>query len=124
MAKDQYGYGHWGNYEDIPGKKLWLWSQARSGEIWEDLLTDSDGQYIEFQAGRLFVQFSPNEEENPISNVSFEPYRTDQWKEVWFPIKEIGGLKEASEFGAMNIEKNDDSLIVKLNPLDPKHPSP
>ena len=116
-TKDQYGYGHWGNYEDIPGQKLWLWSQARSGEIWEDLLTDSDGQYIEFQAGRLFVQFSPNEEENPISNVSFEPYRTDQWKEVWFPIKEIGGLKEASEFGAMNIEKNDDSLIVKLNPF-------
>ena len=29
-----YGYGHWGNYEDIPGQKLWLWSQSRSGGIW------------------------------------------------------------------------------------------
>ena len=116
-TKDKFGFGHWGNYEDIPGQKLWLWSQSRSGGIWEDLLTESDGQYIEFQAGRLFVQFSPGEDENPISQVSFEPYTSDAWKEVWFPIKEIGGIKEASQYGAMNIERNNDSLIIKLNPF-------
>jgi len=115
--KDRYGFGHWGNYEDIPGQKLWLWSQSRSGGIWEDLLTDTDGQYIEFQAGRLLVQFSPSEDENPITQVNFEPYVSDQWKEVWFPLKEIGGLKDASQYGAMNIEKTSDSLIIKINPF-------
>ena len=116
-TKDRYGFGHWGNYEDIPGQKLWLWSQSRAGGIWEDLLTDSDGQYIEFQAGRLLVQYSPSEDENPITQVNFEPYVSDKWKEVWFPLKEIGGLKDASPYGAMNIEKTNDSLIIKINPF-------
>ena len=57
--KEGYGFGHWGEYEEIPGQKLWLWSQSRAGGIWEDLLTDDNGQYIEYQAGRLFVQYSP-----------------------------------------------------------------
>ena len=85
--KSNYGFGHWGKYEDIPGQKLWLWAQSRAGGIWEDLLTDTDGQYIEFQAGRLFVQYSPNEEVNPITNVEFEPYAIDKWREAWFPLK-------------------------------------
>jgi tetratricopeptide (TPR) repeat protein len=112
-----YGFGHWGRYEDIPGQKLWLWSQSRAGGIWEDLLTDNDGQYIEFQAGRLFVQYTPTEEENPISNVRFEPYRVDRWKEAWFPLKHTGGLSDASEFGALNVIRNNDSLTIKLNPF-------
>mgnify|MGYP001182758950 CR=1 FL=1 len=112
-----YGFGHWGRYEDIPGQKLWLWSQSRAGGIWEDLLTDNDGQYIEFQAGRLFVQYTPTEEQNPISNVRFEPYRVDRWKEAWFPLKKTGGLSDASEFGALNVIRNDDSLTIKLNPF-------
>ena len=120
-TKDDYGFGHWGNYEDIPGQKLWLWSQSRAGGIWEDLLTDTDGQYIEFQAGRLLVQFSPSEDENPITQVNFEPYVSDQWKEVWFPLKEIGGLKDASPYAAMNIEKTNDSLIIKINPFKHTH---
>jgi len=116
-SKRKYGFGHWSNYEDMPGQKLWLWSQSRAGGIWEDLLTDSDGQYIEFQAGRLLVQFSPTENKNPISQVSFEPYVSDQWKEVWFPLKEIGGLKEASQYGAMNFKLFNDSIEIKLNPF-------
>jgi len=112
-----YGFGHWGSYEDIPGQKLWLWSQSRAGGIWEELLTDDDGQYIEFQAGRLFVQYSPTEDQNPISNVSFEPYRVDKWKEAWFPLKQTGGLTDASEFGALNTIRNNDSITIKLNPF-------
>ena len=92
-----YGFGHWGKYEEIPGQKLWLWSQSRAGGIWEDLLTDNDGQYIEFQAGRLLVQYQPAKDKNPISNVNFEPYAVDKWREAWFPLRKIEGLSEASE---------------------------
>ena len=115
--KSNYGFGHWGKYEDIPGQKLWLWAQSRAGGIWEDLLTDTDGQYIEFQAGRLFVQYSPNEEVNPITNVEFEPYAIDKWREAWFPLKKIDGLSEASEYGALNIIRTKDSIEIKLNPF-------
>jgi len=108
------GFGHWGRYDEIPGQKLWLWNLSRAGGIWEDLLTDNDGQYIEYQAGRLFVQYSPGEE-NPISQASFEPHLSDEWTEAWFPIKNIGGLKEASEWAALNVEESSDSIFIKIN---------
>jgi len=108
------GFGHWGRYDEIPGQKLWLWNLSRAGGIWEDLLTDTDGQYIEYQAGRLYVQYFPGEE-NPISQATFDPHLTDQWTEVWFPVKEIGGIKEASPFGAMNVIETDNIIEVKIN---------
>ena len=108
------GFGHWGRYDEIPGQKLWLWNLSRAGGIWEDLLTDTDGQYIEYQAGRLYVQYFPGEE-NPISQATFDPHLTDQWTEVWFPVKEIGGIKEASPFGAMNVFETDNIVEVKIN---------
>ncbi|MEK9604161.1 MAG: DUF5107 domain-containing protein [Flavobacteriaceae bacterium] len=108
------GFGHWGRYDEIPGQKLWLWNLSRAGGIWEDLLTDTDGQYIEYQAGRLYVQYFPGEE-NPISQATFDPHLTDQWTEVWFPVKEIGGIKEASPFGAMNVVETENKLEIKIN---------
>ena len=108
------GFGHWGRYDEIPGQKLWLWNLSRAGGIWEDLLTDTDGQYIEYQAGRLYVQYFPGEE-NPISQATFDPHLTDQWTEVWFPVKEIGGIKEASAYGAMNVIEKNKSLEVRIN---------
>lgn len=108
------GFGHWGRYDEIPGQKLWLWNLSRAGGIWEDLLTDTDGQYVEYQAGRLYVQYFPGEE-NPISQATFDPHLTDQWTEVWFPVKEIGGIKEASPYGAMNVVETENKLEVKIN---------
>ena len=108
------GFGHWGRYDEIPGQKLWLWNLSRAGGIWEDLLTDTDGQYIEYQAGRLYVQYFPGEE-NPISQATFDPHLTDQWTEVWFPVKQIGGIKEASQWGAMNIIETENTIEVKVN---------
>ena len=108
------GFGHWSRYDEIPGQKLWLWNLSRAGGIWEDLLTDTDGQYVEYQAGRLYVQYFPGEE-NPISQATFDPHLTDQWTEVWFPVKEIGGIKEASPYGAMNVVETENKLEVKIN---------
>lgn len=110
------GFGHWSRYDEIPGQKLWVWDLSRFGGIWEDLLTDTDGQYIEYQAGRLFVQYFPGEE-NPISQAFFEPHRTDQWTEVWFPIKETKGLNEASNLGAMNVIVKQNEMELNINPF-------
>lgn len=112
-----FGFGHWAEYEEMPGQKLWLWALSRSGGIWEDLLTDTDGQYIEFQAGRLFVQYSPGEHQNPITQVAFPPYTTDQWSELWFPVKEIGGMKEVSPVAVMNVDTANGQLQVGINAL-------
>lgn len=113
----QFGFGHWAEYEEMPGQKLWLWALSRSGGIWEDLLTDTDGQYIEFQAGRLHVQYSPGGDENPVTQANFPPYTTDQWTERWFPVKKIGGLSEVSEQAVLHLRADGERLQVGVNAL-------
>ena len=111
---DNYGFGHWSKHDEMPGQKLWLWALSDEGGIWENHLTDTDGQYVEFQAGRQWVQYSPGDHINPITKAQFDPYGTDKWTEYWFPIKETGGMKEASRDGVMNVVIND-SLEIKLH---------
>jgi len=112
------GFGHWSPYEEMPGQKLWLWALSRSGGIWEDLLTDTDSQYIEFQAGRLFNQYSPGRHQNPIRQVGFPPYTTDQWKEVWFPFKNIQGMVDASPIGVLNVDRKESDISIGINALE------
>jgi len=110
------GFGHLSPYEEMPGQKLWLWALSRSGGIWEDLLTDTDGQYIEFQAGRLFNQYFPGAE-NPVSQTNFDPYVMDSWQELWFPIKEIRGMEAASNYGVLNVERDENTSYLGINAL-------
>jgi len=91
---DEFGFGHWALYDDMPGRKMWLWSLSRQGGIWEKLLTDTDGQYSEPQAGRLFSQ---------VDHEFFTPYTGDTWRELWFSFKEIGGLVQSSPRAALNV---------------------
>ncbi len=109
---DGYGWGHWARHEDMPGRKLWLWALSREGGIWEDLLTDADGQYVEFQAGRLHVQYQPGADRNPISQAGFDPLSASRWTETWFPLEGTGGLTDASPHGAMHVEREDGRLRV------------
>jgi tetratricopeptide (TPR) repeat protein len=112
---DDYGFGHWSRHEEMPGQKLWLWALSREGGVWEDLLTDTDGQYVEFQAGRLFVQYSPGAHLNPITEARFDPFSASQWSESWFPVEGIGGLTEASQEGALHVDLEGGSLSVGVN---------
>ncbi|MGW8282905.1 MAG: DUF5107 domain-containing protein, partial [Gemmatimonadota bacterium] len=114
---DDYGFGHWSRYEDMPGQKLWLWALSREGGVWEELLTDTDGQYVEFQAGRLFVQYSPGAAVNPITQAEFDPLSATRWTETWFPIEGIGGLTEASRDAAMHVVAADSLLTIGVSPL-------
>ena len=112
-----WGFGHWARYEDMPGQKLWLWALSRQGGIWEDLLTDDDGQYIEFQAGRLLVQYSPTGAVNPVSEVGFDPGAFDRWSETWFPVQDLGGLTDASRDAVMSVRRDDERLEVRVHAL-------
>ncbi len=113
--EDGYGWGHWARYEDMPGQKMWLWALSRAGGVWEDLLTDTDGQYVEFQAGRLFVQYSPGDHVNPVTQAAFDPLSSSSWTETWFPLEGTGGLTDASREGAMHVEREAGRLRVTVN---------
>jgi len=109
-----YGFGHWARHEEMPGQKLWLWALSRAGGIWEDLLTDTDGQYVEYQAGRMLVQYTPDAHVNPITQAGFDPSATDRWSETWFPIEGLGGLTDASRDAAMFVREDVGQLQVNV----------
>jgi Tfp pilus assembly protein PilF len=94
---DNFGFGHSASYDDKPGKKIWIWGLSRYGMIWEDILTDTDGQYTELQSGRLFNQSIAASTKTPFKHSSFLPYTFDNWDEYWFPVKDIDGLNYGNE---------------------------
>ena len=53
---EDFGMGRYSTHDDKPGKKIWIWGLSQQGMIWDKLLTDTDGQYVEVQSGRLFNQ--------------------------------------------------------------------
>ena len=115
--KSNFGFGHWALYDEMPGHKFWLWALSREGAIWEDLLTDTHGQYMEFQAGRQFNQYAQTVFRSPIKEANFPPNLTDRWREIWFPVKEIGGLLDVSESGILNLKQENENLQVAINAL-------
>lgn len=99
------GMGHWSLYDDMPGRKVWIWDESRAGEIWVDLLTDTDGQYTEPQAGRLL---------NQSDHETFPPSVADRWREVWFPYRGIGPITEATPAAALNVDAAESVLKLGL----------
>jgi len=114
---DDFGFGHYSPYDDKPGKKLWIWGLSQQGMIWEDLLTDGDGQYIEFQAGKLFNQAAHNSTFTPFKHKEFTPHDSDVMHEIWFPLKGTGGMVAASPFGILNAEKEGNTVTVVIGAL-------
>ena len=115
-----FGFGHWSKYDDMPGRKIWIWSLSRTGAIWEDLLTDRNGQYVEVQAGRQFSQAQLSSgSDTPFTQAAFLPYAADSWREVWFPVKQIGGLVAANPDAALNVTRKGDRTRIALNALRP-----
>lgn len=82
------GSAHLNHITQKYGRKVWLWPQSRSGAIWEDLLTDGDGQYTELQSGRLFSQASGQTHRTPFKHPSFAPGVTDTFEEEWRVVRD------------------------------------
>ncbi len=108
----QCGSVHFASRHDSFGKKFWTWGVARSGLIWEDILTDQDGQYIELQSGRLLTQGD---------SWIFEPHLQESWDEYWYPIKNMDGFVKGNPEAAVNFVVRDQKLLVAVNATRPLH---
>jgi tetratricopeptide (TPR) repeat protein len=93
--QSNYGVVHVSNFRQDPGKKLWSWGTARSGRIWDNILSDDDGPYNEIQSGRFATQGYRE---------FMEPHRVEQWTEYWYPVSGLGGgFIEATSQMALNV---------------------
>ncbi len=114
---DDFGSVHYARHDDKLGMKIFLWSQARDGAIWEDLLTDTDGQYVELQSGRMYNQPATNSAYTPFKHFSFTPQGTDEWTEYWYPVKNTKGIVKAGPIGAINWQRKEDELMLYFSPV-------
>ncbi|MFN8060199.1 MAG: DUF5107 domain-containing protein [Vicinamibacterales bacterium] len=114
---DDFGMGRYARRDQKMGKKIWIWGLSRQGMIWEPLLTDTDGQYVEVQSGRLFNQTAELSTLTPFKHRGFPPFATDSWTEYWFPVKGTQGFVHANDLGALNIQQRADGLDLAFSPL-------
>ena len=113
---DDFGMVRYAAREEKPGKKIWIWGLSQQGMIWEKLLTDHDGQYVEVQSGRLFNQSAEASTFTPFKHRGFSPYASDQWTEYWYPVRATKGMVQANELGALNVVQEKDRLCISLCP--------
>ncbi len=104
-----YGVVHVADFRQDPGKKFWTWGTARSGKIWDKILSDNDGSYNEIQSGRFYTQGSRE---------FMNPRRVEKWTEYWYPIRGLdNGFVEATSQMAINtmyLQGNQGEPQVKL----------
>jgi tetratricopeptide (TPR) repeat protein len=84
------------NHHIVPGKKFWTWGNGPSGRMWDKILTDDDGPYIELMVGA----YSDNQPDYSW----LQPYEVKSFKEYWYPFRDIGGVKKANLDAAVNLD--------------------
>jgi Tfp pilus assembly protein PilF len=114
---EDFGSGHWSPVDGAFGKKIWLWSLARNGAIWEELLTDTHGQYVEVQSGRMLNQNSLSSGRTPFKQPRFTPYNADVWLERWFPVRATEGVTRVAESGSVHIKYLPEGMQVLFSPI-------
>ncbi len=114
---EDFGMGRYSNHDDKAGKKIWIWGLSNEGMIWEKLLTDTDGQYVEVQSGRSFNQAAEQSTFTPFKHKGFMPKTTDVWTEYWFPVLKTKGFVAANNYGALNLKQEKGFLKIYFSPL-------
>ena len=105
--KSDWGIVHVADHKELPGKKTWTWGTDESGDIWIEKLTDADGQYVEFQAGRYETQ---------MEHEYIAPHRVERFTEYWFPVNRMGGgFDEATRDAAVNFSVEGARATVTTN---------
>ena len=90
------------NHHIVPGKKLWTWGNGPRGRMWDHILTDEDGPYIEIMVGA----YSDNQPDYSW----LAPYEVKSFQMFWYPFRDIGGVKQANLEAAVNLEMGDDRI--------------
>lgn len=110
LGKDA-GTVHVGNVHVVAGKKFFLWGNNPSAKVWDSVLTDDDGSYLELMVGGW--------SDNQPDYSWIGPGETRRYKHYWYPISKIRNVKNANLNGAINLEKlNATEVFVGFCPTE------
>ena len=96
-----------GDHSVFPGKKFWNWGNNDVQRLWDKMLTDSDGPYLELMMG----MYSDNQPDYSWNN----PFGTKEGTMVYAPLKDMPSVKNANKNGAVNIESLPGMIRIHVN---------
>ncbi len=104
--KSDWGIVHVADHREVAGKKTWTWGTDPSGSIWIDKLTEKDGQYVEFQAGRFETQ---------MEHEFIQPHRVERIVHYWCPIDHLGGpFQEANRDATLRLAAEGRKVTIAI----------
>jgi tetratricopeptide (TPR) repeat protein len=102
--KKDAGIVYVANHHITPGKKLWEWGPGPQGRIWDNILTETDGPYVELMVGA----YSDNQPDYSW----LQPYETKTVNQYWYPIREMEGVKNANLKAAVDLKVTPENIAV------------
>lgn len=90
------------DHQIAPGKKMWHWGTGNFGDMWCSNLTDTNGPYIELMTG-VYTDNQPD-------FTWIAPYESREFEQYWYPVRDIGQVKNATIDAAMNMEIRGEEL--------------
>lgn len=90
----------------FPGKKFWNWGNNDVQRMWDKMLTDSDGPYLEMMTGF----YSDNQPDYSWIN----PYGLKSGTMYYYPVKNMNSVKEATKEAAVNLEINNGKALIQV----------
>lgn len=107
----QAGTLHLADPHVVPGKKFFTWGTGPTGRMWDHILTDEDGPYLELMVGA----YSDNQPDYSW----IQPYEVKLFKQFWYPFRQIGGVKNANLEAAVNLEVSGSTATVGFHATAP-----
>jgi len=103
---------HIADHGIMPGKKFFTWGVGGEGKTWDNVLSDTDGPYLELMVGG----YSDNQPDYSW----IQPYEVKEVKEFWYPFRDIGGVKNANLDAAVNLEVEDGKAKIGVYTTEPR----
>ncbi len=106
--KKNAGTVHVANHHVVNGKKFFLWGNNPSGNMWDKMLSDNDGPYLELMVGA----YSDNQPDYSWIG----PGEIREFSQFWYPIFDIKDVKIANYDAALNIDRiASDKVFIGYN---------
>ncbi len=95
-----------GDHYIFSGKKFWNWGNNDVQRMWDQMLTDSDGPYLEMMTGL----YSDNQPDYSWNN----PYGLKNGTMYYYPLKSMTSVKEANRDAAVNLDLKSGKALIEV----------
>ena len=107
----QAGTLHVADHHEVPGKKFFTWGAGPEGKLWDKILSDTDGPYLELMVGAW--------SDNQPDYSWIQPYEVKTVTQYWYPFHSIGGVKNATREAAVNLELRGGAAVAGFHVTRP-----